>query len=531
MEEAKRRLCATKLIPFIQQMRPGFVAEYVHYAICEHLEAVEAGEIDRLMIAMPPRYGKSEIVSRTYPAWYLGRKPDRKVIIGSYNSDLARGFGREVRNIVKDKDYQKIFPGVRVAADSGAANEWRISAPGHKKAGEFFTVGTDSGVAGKGFNLGILDDPLSEQGRDSKLLKDKLWNWYPPGFYTRRQPEENAIVVMATRWAKDDLSGRLLRAAELDKDADQWTVLSIPALLDKSSRKSIVYVCNQIGMPGAAEELKTDHSSAPRRFDDKELMRTKRTLSERDWNALYQQKPVDAEGRILKREHWRLWPSHMPDGTRNPLPPVHTVIQCYDTAFEEKQDADYSARTTWGLFDFDDFGKSEIRTHAILLEAWRGRVGFPELRDEAFLSYRKMNPDVVLIEKRASGHSLIQELRKGGVPVRQWLPKGAVGGKGKVPRAHAASVILEQGAVWYPAREWAMRVIDECGDFPQGEHDDWVDTVTMALIYMRKSFSLELESDERLDRARARANPAPRRLYGNRPVKGDKTSKQERQGL
>jgi len=516
-EEARRRLCATRLIPFIQHINPAFVAEYIHYAIAEHLEAVEAGEIDRLLLALAPRMGKSEMVSRTFPSWYMGRQPERKVIVGSYSSDLARGFGRNVRNIVKSKDYQQIFPGVKISRDSQAADEWRIEHEEANRAGEFFAIGTSAGVAGKGFNLGILDDPLSEQQKDSKLEKDKLWDWYPGGFYTRRQPEENAIVVMATRWAKDDLTGRLLQMSRDDPEADQWHMLSIPSLLDEGSRKKIVYICDNIGIKGSAEELRVGESSAPKRFSNKELNRTRKTLPKRDWMALYQQSPVDAEGRILKKDDWRLWPSVQPGGAKNPLPPVHTVIQCYDTAFEEGEEADYSARTTWGLFDWDDHGKTDVRTHALLMEAWKDRVAFPELRDEAFRAFRKANPDVVLVEKRASGHSLLQELKRAGVPAKAWLPPGRPGQKGKIPRAHAASVVLEQGSVWYPAREWALKVIDECADFPNGEHDDWVDTVTMALIYMRKSFGLELESDDRL--AKPRINAQPKRLYGNQPRK------------
>ena len=494
LRERDRRDARRSLIHFIRKVAPWFVIEEIHLLIARHLEDLVFGRIDRLMIFMPPRTGKSQIASIFLPAWYMGLYPNRKVMQASYSSELATDFGREVRNQVADEDYQDVFPGVELRPDSKAAGRWHLTG-----GGVYVATGVTGGIAGKGFNLGIVDDPLSEQDAYSDSAKKWTHQWWGPGFYTRRQPEANAILVMSTRWAKNDLPGFLLATARENKKADQWTVLEIPALLDEKSARSLNKVAEN---PLLRSEKHTKffsfapgESFSPRRWPLSELHRSRSNMSSRDFEALYQQKPVEDEGNILKRSWWRKW--------RGPLT-LENVVQVYDTAFEEGEENAYSARTTWGVFLHTDTvkmgGQPVTRTRhcCLLLEAWRDRVGAPELREEAVQAYKhfKFNGnhvlvDRVLVEKKASGHGLIQELRRAGVPV---YPMKAE--KSKVARAHAASMVPEQGAVFYPAdAKWVDDVINECADFPYGEFADWADTCVHAWNWLRRTYNLDLNTD------------------------------------
>ena len=528
--EAKQLLAQTSLIAFIEIVAPWFIIEEVHVAIAHYLQKVATGEIDRLMVFMAPRTGKSLMASVFFPAWMMGRFPSDKVLTASYQVEMAEGFGSQIRDIVNSREFRAVFPGTALSKSTTAKGYFQIVPPGGGQKGEFRAIGTTSGAAGKGWNLGIIDDPLSEQDARSDLAKKKVWEWYPPGFYTRRQPERNRLVLMSTRWAKDDLPGMLLELAKNDKKADKWVVLSVPAILDGAAAK-VMNTCAKTGaldIPGGPRVLKAGQSFSPRRWTLAELHRSKNNMPPKYWTALYLQKPVEDEGHILKRKFWRKWPKEDP-------PPCEFVIQCWDTAFEEEEENDFSARTTWGIFEHVATterrervikggervitgGHEQAMYSAILLERWKKRVQAKDLLALALDAYQTYNPDRVLIEKRASGIQLVQELRRYKVPVSPWLPPG--GGrysKSKVPRAHAASIPLEMGAVWYMDRDWADDVISESADFPYGEHDDLTDTVTMALIFLRRTFWLQLPSDEEQieDHApQTRTEPGRRELYG-----------------
>lgn len=522
-QEMTRRLARRKFIWFIRAIAPWFRIEEVHLWIAETLEQVAEGKLDRLMIFMPPRTGKSQMLSIFYPAWYIGRFPSRKVMQVSYKADLAVGFGRQVRDLLNDPDYRAIFPDVHLRGDVKAAGYWQVlHAQEDEPNGEYYAAGVGGGIAGKGFNLGIIDDPLSEQDATSDVVKERVREWYGPGFYTRRQPEDSAIIVISTRWALDDLPGFLLEQAE-DPDneyADQWHKLVIGAVIDDEQAETLTRYSKEcaeihqsIERMRAAKandepdkikpvKFKAGDSFAPRRWPKRELLRQQGNMSNRNWLALYQQKPTGDQGNILLAPWWREWKRETP-------PKCELIVACYDTAFEEEEESDFSARTTWGVFTMGG------RWMTILLERWQQQVGFPELREEAIAHAEHYEPDLILIEKRASGHSLLQELRRKGLPARAWLPRASVMGgraRGKRPRAHAASIILEQGCVWYMKRKWAQEVIDQCAAFPYAEHDDLTDTVTMMLLWLREHRALDLEDE--LDEDDEPQDTGRRRLYG-----------------
>jgi len=506
--------------------------------IIHYMEKLAFGRISKLMIFLPPRTGKT-LLSSLYQAWFMGVTGGNQKLMGiSYAATLAQMIGGVVRDIVESDEYAEIFPEIRIRESSRGKGSWAAYNTGEERQqdGSFFAGGAGTGIAGRGWNLGAIDDPLSEQDADSTLVKDGLYEWWGQGFYSRRQPGASRVMIINTRWAMDDLSGRLLEAEKNDRgeglsrqgkkhleqvrkkvaakkiggvaeeDNEGWTVVSIPAELD--DRTSLILnqftaqaqAVNQEQEDSRARkedrppekitriEYEAGDSYAPRRWPLTELAKQKNEMSARAWNALYQQSPSVEEGTILKRKDWRKWPESSP-------PECVKVIACYDTAFEETETGDFSARTTWGIFKPAGVPQYSL----ILIEAYKDRLSLPDLKEEVRSHARHYQPDIILIEKRASGASLIQELRRTGLPVKPWLPPAKLlqgrGSKGKIPRAHLASIPLEQGLVWYMPRKWADEVIDECTAFPFGKTDDYADTVTMALIYARMRYYLQTWSD------------------------------------
>lgn len=323
----------------------------------------------------------------------------------------------------------------------------------------------------------------------------KINNWYGPGFWTRRDPQDAAINITQTRWRKDDLSGYLIQRAKEDKQADQPHILKIPAIVDEATAELL----NEMsGHPLLSPRLngerkpyrfKAGDSFAPRRFPIA-LIHKARATNPAQFEALYQQNPTSAEGAILKRRCWRKWQDRTP-------PACFMIVQFYDTNFEEDEiEANsYAARSTWGLFEWD--GDGAPRVCAILLEAWRGRPSFPELMELAKLSRLDFDADLLVIEKKANGHAMLQECRKRGVPCKAFNPLM----KSKTARASKAAVVLENGNLFYMDRPFAQPVIDECADFPTGDYDDWADTVVMCGLYLRTYYlSTQDEENERREK-------------------------------
>lgn len=384
VRDAQLYLAKNDFPSYIRAVAPYYILEYVHIAIARHLEAVLAGEIDRLMIEMAPRGGKSTMTSELFPSFYLGHRAADKIMAGSHREDLAREFGGNVQTLLRSESYQSIFPGVQLMANKKSVGRWSITSP-YGRPGSYWAFGIGSGIAGRGFNLGILDDTLSEKTKDSELHKAKSKRWYPGGFYTRRQPERNAIIIVGTRWTWDDLQGDLLEKSEHDPDADKWVRLSIPALLDHKTSVMVKKfgetdeLVAQTPAPTAYHEEMGDQATggsfSPKRFPLKELLRSKRNMPERDWNAQYMQRPSADEGAIMKRRYWRPW-------NKPKLPDAIFTVACLDTAFEEDQDNDNSAATVWHIFEAQDIGRDNREYehyHMLLAAAWAEQVDAVDL--------------------------------------------------------------------------------------------------------------------------------------------------------
>jgi len=455
-QASERELCRNRFIPFVEKVWPGFISGRHHRIMAEKFEAIARGELKRLIICMPPRHTKSEFGSYHFPAWFLGQFPGKKVIQASHTAELSVGFGRKVRNLVDTDAYKDIFPELELRSDSKAAGRWDTS-----NGGSYFAIGIGGAVTGKGADLLIIDDPHDEQEGQSgdPAVFDHAYEWYTSGPRQRLQPG-GAIVIIATRWSKRDLIGQVLKASAMREGVDEWEVIEFPAIMPS-------------GTP-----------LWPEFWPLKELEAIKAEIPIHKWEAQYQQNPVSEGAALVKREWWQIWDSKEP-------PSCNYLIQSWDTAFLKTQRADYSACTTWGVFYHPD-DNGNMQANIILLDAHREKMEFPTLKKRALEMYNYWQPDNVLIEAKAAGTPLIFELRAMGIAVTDFTPSR---GNDKIARVNAVADMFSSGRIWIPQTRFAEEVVEEFASFPSGEHDDYVDSSTQALMRFRKGGFVSLQSD------------------------------------
>ena len=455
-EMFEKQMARDTFMGFVDKVWPEFIGGRHHKIMAKAFEKVVNGESKRLIINMPPRHTKSEFASYLLPAWFLGKFPHKKVIQSSNTAELAVGFGRKVRNLVDSEEYKALFPNLELRADSKAAGRWNTS-----KNGDYFAIGVGGTVTGKGADLLIIDDPHSEQeaalAATNPDVFDKVTEWYSSGPRQRLQPG-GAIIIVMTRWAMRDLTGQVLKAAAA-RGGDKWDVIEFPAIMPS-------------GKP-----------LWPEFWSLAELEALREELPNAKWQAQYQQNPVGNESAIIKRDWWKWWEADQP-------PECEYILQTWDTAFEKNNRADYSAGTTWGIFTNDEDNGSK---NIILLNTYKKRVEYPELKRDVLKEYQDYEPDGVLIEKKATGAPLIYELRAMGIPVQEYTPSK---GQDKISRLNSVSDIIASGKVWVPQTRWAEELVDEVAAFPSGEHDDLVDATTLALMRFRAGGFLRLPNDE-----------------------------------
>jgi predicted phage terminase large subunit-like protein len=458
--DASSRAARRNFLPFVRHCWPDFISGQHHNVMAETFERIERGELKRAIINMAPRHTKSEFTSYLLPAWYLGRHPTAKILEGSHKAELVAGFGRKMRNLIASEAYQQVFPGVTLSKDSRATHRWSTA-----QGGEFFAIGTSGGAAGKGGDLVIIDDPHSEQDvlKNADANFTKIWEWYLAGPRQRLQPGA-AILVVMTRWGVRDLTGMLLQQAVEEELGEQWEVIELPAIL-----------------PGGDPLW-------PEYWSIEELNRTRATLPIARWQAQYQQKPTSEEGAIIKREWWQDW--------REPNPPVcDFIVQSWDTAFSDKEISNRSACVTWGLFHYKTRGENpRVVSGIMLLDAWAGRLNFPELKRQAYQLYMQWGPDSLVVEGRATGKPLVQELWRMGIPVCDPTPAR---GADKVTRTNAIADLFSSGVIWAPlGRRWVEEVREEMAAFPHGQYDDFHDAAVQGLFRFRQGGLIRIASDE-----------------------------------
>ena len=398
-----------------------------HRLIAERLEEIESGKIDRLLICMPPRHGKSELASRRFPAWFLGRNPENSVIAASYNSELAGEFGREVRNIVADADYEALFE-TRLAADSSAANRWHTD-----RGGMYVAAGVGAGVTGRGADVLLIDDPIKDREEaDSELKRERVWQWYTSTAYTRLAPD-GRVVLIQTRWHEDDLAGRIL-----EKSASEWTVLDLPALDE------------------AGQAL------WPARYPQAALERIRTTIGPREWSALYQQRPVPQEGAYFERDWFRWY------GTR----PKHLRIYGASDYAVTDQGGDYTVHLVVGIDENDDI---------YLLDLWRGQTR-SDVWVEAFLELVERYQPLIWAEEQGQilkslGPFIEKRMRERRTYCRREQFASLAD---KPTRARSIQARAAMGKIYLPeAPDWAGAMLGELMSFPAGRHDDQVDALSL----------------------------------------------------
>ena len=450
LEEAKdKEQSKDDFLTFVKRMWPAFISGRHHKTMANAFERVASGELKRLIINMPPRHTKSEFASYLFPAWFLGKYPEKKIIQTAHTAELAVGFGRKVRNLINQEDFQNVFSGISLSADSKAAGRWNTN-----RNGDYFAIGVGGAVTGKGADVLIIDDPHSEQeaalGAYNPEVYDKVYEWYTSGPRQRLQPG-GAIIIVMTRWSTRDLTGQIIKSATQREGADEWEVIELPAIMPS-------------GDP-----------LWPEFWPLEQLNSLKAELPISKWSAQYQQDPTSEEGALIKREWWQEWDKDSP-------PPCEAIIQSWDTAFLKTQRADYSACTTWGVFYFpNEDGVNQ--PNLILLDAYKEKLEFPELKRAAYDKYWEYEPDQMIVEAKAAGSPLIFELRAMGIPVTEFTPSR---GQDKIARVNAVTDLFASGVIWCPPTRWAEEVVEECAAFPSGEHDDLVDSTTQALLRFRQ---------------------------------------------
>ena len=438
-ELLKRRLARNRLIDFIQYTLPVYSNPAHQVLLAEKLEAVERGEIKRLMVFMPPRHLKSETCSIRFPAWFLGRNPQKQIIGCSYAESLAYTFSYAVRETISSPLYQKLWP---LQLDTSGAVRWQLANKDNRRP-SYIAAGIGGGITGEGADLLVIDDPVRDYAEAmSETYRDRAWQWWIATALTRLQPG-GAVVLVMTRWHEDDLAGRILKVSQQDPGADQWVVVHFPAISGGNALWPEKYPLELLESIKAGQVDNPDTPGA----------------GSRAFEALYQGNPTRAVGNIFRREWWQYYRER---------PVFNHIVHSWDTAFKSSSENDYSVCTSWGV----------TQSGYYLLDVWRQRVEFPELKRACKSLYERDHPWQVYIEDKASGQSLLQELKRDtAIPL-----KPVKIDSDKTARAYAVTPLIESGRVYLPERaSWLHDFIEELSTFPNGEHDDCVDSLTQAL--------------------------------------------------
>lgn len=491
---ALRHRASTEFIEFVRWMWPELEAvDYLegphHRKLAAALQRVVDGTCKRLIVTLAPRHSKSAFVSKALPTMFMGRRPNAKIIQTSNVKALADGFGRVVRDAVTSPRFREVFPTVALDPSSTSAAFWKT-----RQGGEYFAVGTGGAVAGHGGDLIIIDDPHRDEdailGQWRPEVFDHAYDWYRTGPRQRLQPG-GAIVVCMTRWSKRDLVGQLI---ENDEDGE-WEVVDFPAIL----------TIDEVEKPLWPDMWSLD-----------ELQATRKAIGALRWNAQYMQQPASVETALIKPADWQAWSG--PRGEVISPPSCDHIVMAWDTAFSAKTSANYSACTVFGITERPDPVSGKNKPAAVLLFSWRGKLEYPDLKRKAKELYLEWKPERFLVEARATGGPLIQDLRAAGISVTDInVARGAKDANNdKISRVVAISDMFRSGYVWYVPSPANHEVIDEFADFPAGANDDLVDSATHALTWLKKyilDYRIRQQDEEDDDDAAGVRRSLGRRLY------------------
>lgn len=439
-----RETARNSLIGFSEFTKFDYVPGKVHHEIADKLMQVEAGKIDRLMILVPPRHGKSQLTTLNFPAYYIGRNAHKQIITASYGGGLATDFGREVRNLIETEDYQALFPRLTLRKDSKAANRWHTN-----NGGVFIATGIGGRMTGKGAHVAVVDDPHKDRKEaDGRTKSDDAWEWWKSTLYPRLMPG-GAIVLAMQRWNEYDLAGRLLEDEKYG--GDKWTVVRLPAMADENGEPSSFEA--EDGVP-----------LWPERYPVKELKRIRRVQGSRFWNSQYQQNPLPEEGEIVKRFWFRYW-ERLPER-------FEEIAQTWDLTFKNTEEAAFVSGQIWGRVGADRYLLDEVHDRMSFTETLKA---FVRLTEKWPMARRK------LVEDKANGPALESVLKSKISGIIMINPCGD-----KIARLWAATPAIESGNIYLPnpARfPWVQDWVEELVGFPNAALKDRVDAFSQILNY------------------------------------------------
>lgn len=491
LDDIDQELARRDLLSFTTYTMPEYEVNWHHEVMCEYLNKFARLEIKRLMIFAPPRYGKSEIVSRRLPAYILGRNPDAPIITASYGADLAKRMNRDVQRIIDSDEYRRIFPQTRLSGKNIrtiAGGSWLRNSDEFEVVeynGYYRGAGVGGAITGMGMKWGIIDDPFkNRQDANSIAIRQGVWDWYVSTFRTRLAPG-GGILITVTRWHEDGLEARLLELARNNPKADQWTVLSFPAIAEEPVASYDPRRPGEVLWPG--------------RYSPDELEATKIASGSYDWNSLYQQNPTPISGGIFKKHYWRYWKPK-----RVSLPPVSVrtadddiiqieaidlpdsfdeQMQSWDCSFKDTKTSNFVAGQVWGKRGANKFLLDYKKERLDIIGTMAGIQYWDAKWPKAIAK---------LIEDKANGPAVIQMLHSKVAGLIAVEPEG-----GKIARANAVAPEVEAGNVFLPhpaLYSWVDELIGNCAAFPNVANDDDVDTLTQALNRMQSKRQTQTSS-------------------------------------
>lgn len=478
-------------------------------ALCDHLSYVTMGEIRFLMVNVPPRTSKSLTGTVFWPTWDWLHVPSRQFLTASYALQLSIRDTLRSRRLIESPWFQERW-----------GHEWSFMGDdklkrqfGNSEGGRRIALAVESATTGEGGDLVVVDDPHNATEVESEAIRLSTHDWWDNAMSSRlNQPDKSGWVVIGQRTGRDDLFGHIMDT----HDMSEVVHLVIPN--EYRTKYHCVTRLPSTGKKIFSDPRKTEGELlSPARISEGATKRLKRVMKAK-YHLQYQQDAEAGDGAILSRKNWRLWEGEEPE--------LDLLVSVYDTAYGEKEENDYSARTDWGVFRHrqkvereDGTFHTRERLCIILLGAWRDKVPYHELKRLARRHDRKVKPDYTLIEKAGAGISLAQDLSRAGVKnIRKVsLSHGGRVKNDKVERAHTASTVLDDGLVYYVDRKWSRAVLDECAAFPKGSHDDFVDTCLMAWMFLKRAHKVELweaAKDDGTVRLFKRAKPKRGSRYG-----------------